>query len=70
MRRALLGDAMILALFVLLLVNFSLLWLWGGEYRLYEHNMSVLIFETIMTLCIGGLGLERLVHHLRRVKGS
>jgi hypothetical protein len=67
--RALLGDAMILALFVLLMVNFSLLWVWGGEYRLYEHNMSVLIFETVMTLCIGVLGLERLIHHLRRVKG-
>jgi uncharacterized membrane protein YqjE len=64
--RALLGDAMILALFVLLTVNFALLWVWNGEYRLYEHNMSVLIFETVMTAGIGVLGLERLIHHLRK----
>jgi hypothetical protein len=64
--KEILGDALLIAFFIILAVNFSLIWLWGGEYRIYEHNKAILITETIMTVGIGIIGIERLIDDLRK----
>jgi len=62
--REIIGDALIIALFVLLSVNFALFW-HGGYNYFYESNRGILIFETIMTAGIGVIGIERLIDELR-----
>lgn len=63
--REIIGDALIIALFVLLALNFALFWLWGGYY-FYESNRGILILETVMTVVIGIIGIERLIDDLRK----
>ena len=63
--REIIGDALIIALFVLLALNFTLFWLWGGYY-FYENNRVILIVETVMTAGIGIIGIERLIDDLRK----
>jgi len=60
-----LGAVLLLAFFVILAVNFSMLWLHGGVYFIYEHNKAILIFETVMTAGIGIIAIERVVTMLR-----
>ena len=53
MLRSVIGAALVVALFVLLAVNFSMMWLNGGGYFLYEDNRFILVCETVMTALIG-----------------
>jgi hypothetical protein len=64
--RECLGDLFVIALFIILAVNFSMLWLHGGVYFIYEYNKAILIGETIMTAGIGVIGIERLIDDLRK----
>ena len=64
--REILGDALLIAFFIILAVNFSMLWLHGGAYFIYEHNKAILITETVMTAGIGIIGIERLIDDLRK----
>jgi len=61
-----LGVALVLSFFIILAVNFSMLWFQGGKYYIYEHNKAILIAETIMTAGIGIFGMERFVNYLRK----
>jgi hypothetical protein len=64
--KELIADAFIIAFFIVLAVNFSMLWLHNGVYFIYEHNKGILIFETVMTAGIGIIGIERLIDDLRK----
>jgi hypothetical protein len=61
-----LGNVLLLSFFLILAVNFSMLWLHGGVYFIYEHNKAILIFETVMTAGIGIIAVERVVTMLRK----
>jgi len=64
--KELIADAFIIAFFIVLAVNFSMLWIHGGTYFIYEHNNAIQIGETIMTVGIGIIGIERLIDDLRK----
>lgn len=64
--KEIIGDTLLIAFFVILTVNFSLLWIGGGEVLIYEHNKAILILETVMAVGIGIIGLERLINDLRK----
>lgn len=66
MLRSVIGAALVVALFVLLAVNFSMMWLNGGGYFLYEDNRFILVCETVMTALIGLFGVERVVSVIKR----
>jgi len=59
------SHLLVIAMFFILALNFSILWLHGGTYFIYEHNKAILIGETIMTAGIGILGVERFINDLR-----
>ena len=60
-----LGAVLLLSFFLILAVNFSMLWLHGGVYFIYEHNKAILIFETVMTAGIGIIAIERIITMLK-----
>ena len=60
-----LGAVLVLSLFIILAHNFSMLWLHGGVYFIYEHNKAILIFETVMTAGIGIIAIERIITMLK-----
>lgn len=51
---------LVIALGIILLLQFSLFWLWGGALT-YEHNRVALGLETALGVVILCFGLERLI---------
>jgi len=61
-----LETVLLLSFFIILALNFSMLWMHGGVYFIYEHNKAILIFETVMTAGIGIIAIQRVVTMLRK----
>lgn len=51
---------LVLALGLILIIHFTLFWLYGGVF-IYEHNKIILALETLMSIGIIGFGIERLI---------
>ncbi len=58
--REIMAYCLVLALGLILIVNFTLFWMYGGVF-IYEHNKIILTLETIMSIGIIGFGIERLI---------
>ncbi len=63
------AHCLVIALGVILAVNFVLFWLYGGLF-IYESNRAILLMETALSVAIIGLGTERLVDYVRKQRGS
>ncbi len=62
-----LGNWLIAAFGIVLLVHFVLFWT-SGDVRIFEHNRYVLGVETAMAVLIIVLGVEREVDEYRKKK--
>jgi hypothetical protein len=55
-----LASSLVIALGLILIVNFSLFWMYGGVF-IYEDNKIILVMETLMSVTIICFGVERLI---------
>ena len=55
-----LASSLVIALGLILIVNFSLFWVYGGVF-IYEDNKLILGLETVMSVTILLFGVERLI---------
>jgi len=62
--REIIGDGLIIALSIILIVHFSLFWMYGWI-RVGEPNRIILGVETAMAMAILALGIERFLNDLR-----
>ena len=60
-----LSSALVIALGLILIVHFTLFWIYGGVF-IYESNKIILSLETLMSVTIIGFGIERLVSSSNR----
>jgi hypothetical protein len=58
--RDIIASCLVIALGVILALNFAFFWLYGGVF-IYESNKAVLSIETAMSVAIFGFGIERLL---------
>jgi hypothetical protein len=58
--REIMAYCLVLALGLILIIHFTLFWMYGGVF-IYEHNKVILALETVMSIGIIGLGIERLI---------
>ena len=61
------GDCLIIAFGVILLIHFSLFWIFGGVY-IFEHNRIFRGLETAMAVLIIAWGFNRLWGDRRKRK--
>ena len=65
--REIIGDALIIALGLILIVHFGLFWYYGWI-RIGEPSRIILGIETVMALAILYLGIDRFRDDIRRMK--
>jgi len=63
--RDVIASCLIIALGLILALNFAFFWLYGGVF-IYESNKIVLSIETAMSVAIFGFGIERLLSYANK----